>query len=825
MTRLHPGTQLLTFVLVVTVLGGSAGAVLISREYQTAQRQARNELAGRATIAARSVERFLSDRIELLQAIAASPAVRSADPTGVASYFTNLAPLELDFRAGISWLDPAGVLRVSSAAVSPQPIDLSDRDYVRQVLATRRPYVGEAVIARQSDRPVLVIAVPAFGGDGGVTGLVTGAFWLDQPVPGLESLGLAEPSTVILDRSGRAIWDGGPVSSLENLAGSPVYEELRTQGAGIRSAGDDLRGRANRLIGFDNVPAGDWLVMTNRDAAALLDPARDVLRAQLWLLTVPALLAIAAAMWSGYRLNAGERERERLLEAVSNERRRLAGIISGSPGVVFEAEGPPERFDEHITFVSAGISALMETDRREWLAQARPWYHAIHPIDRDLTFAKIASELQSGHSIIEFRIVTALGNVRWVEAHTRTVTNRSGDVVSILGTVLDISARRQAEADVHRWEQVFAHSSWGVAVAQPKTGTLLAVNPALADMLGIPARSLVDAPVASLVTTEYREAFDAGFRRVGGGGRFALEAEQGRRDGSRFPALLDVVVEHGRDGPAFAAINVRDITEQKAAEAERERLLVAERVARADAEAANLAKDAFLNTAAHELKTPVAVIKGYTQMLTRRGPQPQEAAIFNAMDRATERLTRLIEDLLEVSRTALGRLEYHQADFNLVDLVKFECARAEKRAPSHPIHFHTNVGRAVIHADEGRIGQVLTNLLTNADKYSGPDTPITVSLAADTGDVTVSVRDEGVGIPEDRQRRVFELFFRAHTDQYQYVAGMGTGLHLSKAFIEQHGGRMWFDSIQGQGSAFYFCLPLVESDNVSSEERSIHSNR
>ena len=221
-------------------------------------------------------------------------------------------------------------------------------------------------------------------------------------------------------------------------------------------------------------------------------------------------------------------------------------------------------------------------------------------------------------------------------------------------------------------------------------------------------------------------------------------------------------------------------------------------------------KDQFVGVAAHELKTPVAIMKGYSQILLRGAAtlSPPQRRMLDAIDRGANRIDRVVRDLLDVSRLRLGRLALAPERYDLAEQIAEIGQRFALAEPSHPIQPGT-IEPCVVSADRDRIEHVVVNLLTNAARYSPASAEIRVELRAVGGEAVVSVIDRGVGIPKEKQGRIFEPFFRAHTDTPYDPGGMGMGLHISREIVERHGGRMWFESEEGKGSTFSFSLPLA----------------
>lgn len=246
-------------------------------------------------------------------------------------------------------------------------------------------------------------------------------------------------------------------------------------------------------------------------------------------------------------------------------------------------------------------------------------------------------------------------------------------------------------------------------------------------------------------------------------------------------------------------------------------------------------KDEFVTLAAHELRTPIAVASGYAQMLLRpTDPLAQSEAQSEAQEAllapwqedalrdislAMSRLSALTDDLLDVTRLQAGRLQLSHEPHDLVALARRTCRRMQTTTTRHEIQLETHARHLIVDIDVRRVEQTLHNLINNAIKYSPAGGIIAVTLrrvepSVEQGIATPSaeltVEDHGLGIPADQQAMIFERFARARNAQELGIEGTGLGLYLCREILAALDGRIWFESIEGQGTTFHVLLPLLD---------------
>ncbi|MDF2191206.1 CheR family methyltransferase [Paraflavitalea sp. CAU 1676] len=222
-------------------------------------------------------------------------------------------------------------------------------------------------------------------------------------------------------------------------------------------------------------------------------------------------------------------------------------------------------------------------------------------------------------------------------------------------------------------------------------------------------------------------------------------------------------------------------------------------------------KDEFLGIASHELKTPVTGIKAYTELLLNifeKAGNEEYITLMQKLDGQVDRLTDLIRALLDATRIAEEQLPLRAESFNMNEMIKANLETLQQLTPKHRFVFHAGELKPLV-ADRERITQVLTNLVSNAIKYSPDGGEVTITSKDEGDKVTVTIRDRGIGIPEDMQYLVFERFFRIGHAQVNTFPGIGLGLYISAGIVHRHGGTIWVESKHGQGSLFSFSIPYV----------------
>lgn len=222
-------------------------------------------------------------------------------------------------------------------------------------------------------------------------------------------------------------------------------------------------------------------------------------------------------------------------------------------------------------------------------------------------------------------------------------------------------------------------------------------------------------------------------------------------------------------------------------------------------------KSEFMASVSHELRTPLGFIKGYVTTLLRQDVPIEEETrreFLGIIAEETDKLQELIENLLDASRLQAGTLSVEKRPINLRELVESLLEREGRGLHTHGLARNLPLEIPLVPADPRRIEQVIDNLLGNALKYSPHGGRITVGAQVGANSVTISVADEGEGIPAKDLDLIFDPFYRGDSPLTRSVGGTGLGLAICRGIVEAHGGRIWAESVVGQGSSFSFTLPL-----------------
>ncbi|HEX6750793.1 MAG TPA: ATP-binding protein [Longimicrobium sp.] len=352
-----------------------------------------------------------------------------------------------------------------------------------------------------------------------------------------------------------------------------------------------------------------------------------------------------------------------------------------------------------------------------------------------------------------------------------------------------ILARQAAERLARQNELILNAAAEGI-YGLDAHGYTTFVNPAAAAMLGYAPDDLPGRPYEATLLTSESGGDPIRAALLSGQPRTVRDASFRRADGRRFPVEFTCTPIVEEERIAGAVVTFRDVTERR----EVDRM-----------------KDEFISVVSHELRTPLTAIRGSLGLLAagkagevpQRGQRMLEIAVQN-----TDRLIRLINDILDIERIESGKVAMEPRPVNLAELVQNAAEVMLPMAERAGVELYVWAEPVSLMADPDRILQVLTNLISNAVKFSNPGGTVEITVEPADGEALVRVTDHGRGIPEDRLESIFERFQQVDSSDSRQKGGTGLGLAICRTIVSQHGGEIWADSELGEGSTLSFTLPM-----------------
>lgn len=491
----------------------------------------------------------------------------------------------------------------------------------------------------------------------------------------------------------------------------------------------------------------------------------------------------------------------------------------------------------------------------------------LHPDDREALNQAVAHAINNQVSYYhEYRIIWPDGRIHWVEGRGRAFYNKAGQPVRMAGTMIAIDQRKQTElalqtlnaeleqrvasrtAELHQINESLIHeiqirqqieASLQQTIAEVTdlynnapcgyhsldgNGLFIQINDTELQWLGYTREEILyQKKFSDLLTPESAKAFQKNFLIFKQQGYINnLEYQISRKDGSVFDISINAIAICDEQGNiVMNRATMINISDRKQIEAEQQR------IARM--------KDEFVSVVSHELRTPLTAVYGALNLLAEnlvpansdQGQRVVQIAAGNA-----ERLVNLVNDILDLERLESGKISLHKQSCNAATLLTSAANLNQLLANRNGITLQVSANNDVeIRVDRDRILQVLTNLLSNAIKFSpsgstvllkaevrkaevrddeiSPSHPPTLTTPpSPTVYLLFSINDQGRGIPVDKLESIFERFQQVDASDARKSGGTGLGLAISRSIVQQHGGEIWAESTVGQGSTFYFTIPL-----------------
>ena len=469
--------------------------------------------------------------------------------------------------------------------------------------------------------------------------------------------------------------------------------------------------------------------------------------------------------------------------------------------------------DGRVTFMNAVAQALTGWSQADALGQLlTDVFRIVHEDTREPVDNPAIRALQTG-TIIRLANHTVLlartGEEHPIDDSAAPIRDESGTTVGAVLVFRDVSERKRTDLTRAHLAAI-VESSDDAIVSKTLQSIILSWNKGAERLFGYSADEAIGQPITMLLPPDRRDEEQQILERIIRGERIEhFETVRVCKDGRRIDISLTISPIRDAGGEIVGASKVaRDISHRKSLEARNIELREREQLARQEAEAANRAKDEFLAMLGHELRNPLSPILTALQLMKLRGGGGLERE-RTVIERQVSHLTRLVDDLLDVSRIARGKVELKE---ELVEIAEVVAKAIEIATPLLDQRTHAldvDVPRGLwVRGDSIRLNQVVSNLLTNAAKYTPPGGRITVRATEERGEIVIRVRDTGIGIAPDVLPHVFDLFVQERQAIDRSQGGLGLGLTIVRNLVERHGGTVSAHSDgPGTGSEFVVRLP------------------
>jgi PAS domain S-box-containing protein len=473
-----------------------------------------------------------------------------------------------------------------------------------------------------------------------------------------------------------------------------------------------------------------------------------------------------------------------------------------------------------------GVRTVFGYGAEEFVGQPSACVFTPEDVASGVPERELAQAAESGAATDDRWLRRSTGERFWASGITTAIRDESGRLIGFTKVLRDLTDRKMSEeslrASEERLQLAATAARLGTWDYDPGSNAFV-LDPRCRELLGVKSGAVDLDGLLSRIAPANRAETTAEFARAiqPGQGHFDLELRTIADD----PCWLRITGRAYFDGARAVRVvgTAQDVTERKRAELARDALFDLERAARAEAERANRLKDEFLSTLSHELRTPLNAILGYTRLL-RAGHVDGDARhhALQVIERNALAQTRLIEDILDISRMMRGglRLDAMPTDLGAVVDEAVDIVAPATTAKRLDLTWTPPSTPAIVLGDADRLRQVVTNLISNATKFTPPGGSIALSLERRDDELVLSVRDTGIGIARDFLPNVFERFRQADARRARAVGGLGLGLSIVRQLVELHGGSVEAASPgPGQGATFTVRLPAMNAEPQPAVDR------
>jgi PAS domain S-box-containing protein len=477
--------------------------------------------------------------------------------------------------------------------------------------------------------------------------------------------------------------------------------------------------------------------------------------------------------------------------------------------------------DARLTFMNPAAERLFGWTLEEVVGRGvHSLIHHTHPDGTPFPEAECESlgVLQHGHRVSEHEDFFIRKDGTFFDVvYSSSPLRGDGKISGLVVVFRDITERKRAEEEI-RFQAHLLNAVDQAVIATNLNGTVIFWNSFAETLYGWSAVEALGSNVLDLTPSPAMRKQGAEIlQRLQTGHSWAGEFEVQRRDGTFFPAQVNDSPILNAKGELIGIVGVSvDNSERRRAEREREDLLLREREARAEAESANRLKDEFLATLSHELRNPLNVVIGYSEILRRTDEKHSHTFVIEAAEairRNALAQTQLVSDLLDLSRLQMGKLSLNRKPVSLSTVIReaVETVSAEVKAKGIALSVDLDKEVLVVEGDSVRLGQIAWNLLNNAVKFTPAKGEIKITLNQQGNEARLIVEDSGHGISPEFLPHVFEMFRQADASSSRRQGGMGIGLALVNQLVGLHDGRVQADSAGiERGARFTVWIPLYK---------------
>jgi len=721
----------------------------------------------------------------LLEAIAQRPLLRQAwargDMASVTAQFHNLARLRTDFSFFTAFT-PDGTMRAIWPPDATLGRSFSYRDWYRGVTREWTPYTSDVYQTAVGNHPLVVaVAVPLRDAQQRPNGILIATHRLDTINAWLHDVRHVGAATIsVLDQHGHLLAGThvDPFRPAEDRGGEAAVQRGLQGESGVGFFDHD---GAREITAYRAIPALHWVVLVEEPAAVAMQGVVALQRRLVGLGVLVTLLALGLGAF---------------LVSLMRELESAERFFALSQDLLAIGD-----FRGYFRRLNPAWALKLGFTEDELLG--RPYVDFVHSADR-VGVELAAQDLAKGKEVnFDCRTLRRDGSYRRLHWSAASSPSRQ----RFFAVARDVTAEREALAaleNLRRHNELILNSVGDGLVGLDMNGIVIFANPAAAAMTGWTAEELQGSVWHERIHDRhadgsvYPEEDCPTYHALRDGKPRAITSEVfWRRDGSSFPVEYLTALLRSEDGRISGAVlSFRDITHRRQAEQ---------------------AKDELVGLVSHELRTPLTSIRGALGLLVsgklgalpERGQRMMDIAVAN-----TDRLVRLINDVLDIERMESGHAPLVLRDVVIGDLMQQAADTLRPLAEQAGVTLEVSRLDILVCVDADRILQMLTNLLSNAIRFSLAGARVELLGKAEPGNVHIEVRDSGRGIPANKLDAIFERFQQVDAADAREKAGSGLGLPICRSIVQRHRGRIWVESRMGEGSVFHVSLPGLRSDQL-----------